>query len=150
MSNILREIVKKAYGEYWERVENEVTEFGWYQTKNFREWRSFVDTADEKGRLLYNHIFSSKRVGEFSWIRPKSLEGFETNNGWTVLESENDLPTDDYGLYHVITKTDIYTNKPKNQNVEEFWKGDVNKNAWWMENITHYQKVKTPSKLPHH
>ena len=43
-------------------------------------------------------------VGKF---RPKSLKGIENNNGWTKIESEEDLP--ERGYYEVIERA---TGKP--------------------------------------
>ena len=80
---------------------------------------------------------------DITW-KPKSLVGIENNNKWIRIESENDLPKEGYGLYHIITKTDIYTNIPKNQNIDEFWGNDINKSSWWLQNVTHYQPISKP------
>lgn len=74
-------------------------------------------------------------------VRLKSLEGIETNNGWIKIESEDDLPKEYYGIYHVISRQNIYCNEPKNQNTEDYWQNDINKKAFWLENFTHYQPI---------
>lgn len=72
------------------------------------------------------------------------IDNEQTSEDWIKINSEDDLPKEGYGSYHVISKTEIYCEIPKNQNIEEFWKNDINKSAWWMENISHYQPIQKP------
>jgi hypothetical protein len=75
------------------------------------------------------------------WLRPKSLAGIETNNGWTCIESEDDLPKEK-GDYWVIWDGRI---------VITYWYGKDNQyadlekqNRDWMKVVTHYQPIIKP------
>lgn len=52
---------------------------------------------------LYSRIKSGGKSGRDIIYRPKSLSGIENNNGWTRIESEDDLPKK-LGEYHIINR----------------------------------------------
>ena len=66
----------------------------------------FSSDVDENGYITYTEyqdIHLLQWVGDFwekgfnkvlriYWVRPKSLQGIENNNGWIKIESEKDLP----------------------------------------------------------
>lgn len=73
------------------------------------------------------------------YVRPKSLQEIETNNGWIKIESENDLPT--IGEYYTIVKFDnmiVERHFPNSKVNLEFNK------EWWLKYITHYQPIQKP------
>ena len=74
-------------------------------------WCLMFDEKGEKVSLTFKELgFEKDPLGKtvaggltqkgHKW-RPKSLEGFENNNGWTLIESEADLPKE-AGSYWVI------------------------------------------------
>lgn len=78
----------------------------------------------------FDIIYSA--IGAF--VRPKSLEGIEYNNGWIKIESEADLPTE-IGIYWV--KDRFRENVYKQSFSEELKKA-------WMKVFTHYQPIEKP------
>jgi len=135
MENKKQEVIRLAYGEWWESLSAYVTVDGWVETdKNSLYIRNsfYLD-----GSIETTEMYDAK------YWRPKSLQGIENNNGWISIESEEDLPKLSYGNYHVFTKEPIYVNGKK-QNIEEYWQEDLNKKNWWMENVTHYQPIQKP------
>ena len=89
-------------------------------------------------------IVSEDKASGWAKVRPKSLSGIEDNNGWTSILSEDDLPKEE-GSYFTLTnysKEIIERDYPifsKSMTIED-------ENKWWLENITHYQKIVKPSK----
>ena len=65
------------------------------------------------------------------FVRPKSLEGIEKNNGWIKIESESDLPnkTNDYWI---VNKLGVSI---RNYDMQE-------DNDW--NDVTHYQPITKP------
>ena len=110
------------------------------------------DCIDENG--IYN--FSSANsiniiVSELEYLkdvdgfRPKSLKGIETNNGWVMIESEEDLPKTGDQLYDVIVNGKKFR-KPCFFDEGEFVY-QSNDNIWKCEYITHYKPIE-PELLP--
>lgn len=67
-------------------------------------------------------------------IRPKSLQGIEDNNGWTRIESEDDLPKEN-GMYHVYYSDGVISSR--------FY--HAKHNDWLNEpKATHYQPIVKP------
>lgn len=67
-------------------------------------------------------------------IRPKTLNGIESNNGWIKIKSEDDLPKED-GIYWVKDRF------RENVYQQSFCK-DLIKS--WLEVCTHYQPIFKP------
>lgn len=61
------------------------------------------------------------------------------NNGWTKILSEADLPN--YGNYWVIYKDGTISDCAKEDEL-------FNDDEYWLKNITHYQPIYKPTKLP--
>ena len=85
-----KEAIKAAYKEYFEKVKHLIDENGFLPLET---WHKFIG---------YNGI---KEIDMPRWcqIRPASLQGLETNNGWVRFEDENDLPKEE-GQYLFLTK----------------------------------------------
>jgi len=79
------EVIKEAYGRFYD--ECKPNENGW------TEWTNTARFSDLQ--------FDPKR----NKMRPLSLNGIETNNGWTVILSEADLPSEKIDC-HFFTKED--------------------------------------------
>jgi hypothetical protein len=127
-----QEIIKQAYGKYYPQLERCLDENGWSNN-----WNHFISVE--------SRIFQPEEIEKNGkcW-RPKSLEGLEDNNGWIKIESVEDLPNGEYALYHVISKNDIYCDKPKNQGIEEFWGNDIQKKEYWLKEFSHYKPIEKP------
>lgn len=113
--------IRKAYGEYWEQVK---------------------DSIDDEGYILGNAKSLPKIEFDgdgFGYIRPKSLQGIESNNGWTIA-NVSDLPTE--GIFNV----------GKFLNDGSFHQG--NDDVEWYDlreyivdfGFTHYQPIVKPEK----
>lgn len=119
-----QEVIKQAYGEHWEAVKDYVDENGYCA-----QWPGI--------RQAINKDFIEFKPWE-KW-RPKSLKGLETNNGWTKIESESDLPGDRdarYNLCHI--SKDGYLPNESFSILKSFWETGI---------ITHYQptiKIEKP------
>lgn len=85
--------IEKAYGEHWEAVKDYVDENGFVDSIHFPHGRLVADFGDNNGELACDFL-----------VRPKSLQGIETNNGWIKIESEADLPKDDSVNYDMYNK----------------------------------------------
>lgn len=75
------EAIRKAYGEYWEEVKDELHQ-GMYiclidERSSTVFWNGIVMMIHD----FNNHLYA-----------PKSLQGIENNKGWIRIESEDDLP----------------------------------------------------------
>ena len=91
-----QQAIKAAYGEFWEQVKDFVDENGWvikYRFNPFSE-NTEIDRRKElniEGFFEYKTYFNGNEIS----VRPKSLAGIETNNGWISILSEKDLPKDE-------------------------------------------------------
>jgi len=77
-------------------------------------------------------------------IRPKSLQGIESNNGWISINSEKDLPA--IGTFYTILSFDeniVEREFPHPKFTLEFNK------EWWLKYVTHYQEKIMPNKPLH-
>lgn len=61
----------------------------------------------------------------------------ENNNGWVKIESEDDLPKEDY-VYWVMRKN---LNEPLYRQVV-IWTDEEKK--YWIQTMSHYQKITKP------
>ncbi|MDV3774042.1 hypothetical protein CMU14_13245 [Elizabethkingia anophelis] len=115
------EAIKAAYGEHWKDVQLIIDENGWF------------DMAYSEQVPNFDHLWdaSDKKNAK---IRPKELRGLETNNGWTRIESEEDLPKEG-DLFWVMKKGYDYPL------FEPMYHDD---GEYWLINYTHYQPIEKP------
>lgn len=113
------EVIKQAYGDYWETVKDYVNNNGWCSWK----WCRPENIAIRKS-------LNEESNGCGAW-RPKSLKGLETNNGWIKIESEQDLPKDQTAKYDLC-----HISKPGYLPNESLY---FLKAFWMLGTITHYQ-----------
>lgn len=124
-----KEVIRKAYGEHWDKLKDYIDENGWLTVNSYRHNgidAMYRDTHDFKGGL------------EPYYIRPKSLQGIENNNGWFSIE-EHGLPKKD-GTYRIILKSGFK---------EYFGFMKEAANFIWRTEITHYKPIQE-EKLPHY
>lgn len=80
-------------------------------------------------------VDAGNKEGCMVW-RPKNLQGIETNNGWTRIESEKDFPKEN-GDYFVVWKAGedvIISAVSYDIDNPEHWNG-----------VTHYQPIVKPA-----
>jgi len=99
------EVIKEAYGVKYNLVQEYLDENG---KINFGFCVNGSDDVElgvsELGLNFEDGIYTnSDQYGEgIGYWQPKSLLGIENNNGWTTIESEDDLP--EYGYYEVVVR----------------------------------------------
>lgn len=121
--------IKAAYGELYKKYEDRINKNDGYlnykSEKVLKEIRSIVGEVELHPHYVY--IF-----------RPMSLQGLENNNGWTRIESEEDLPKE-YGPYHV---------KYENGQTVSWFNGvdfiTLTGRKYKEDAITHYQQIEIP------
>lgn len=152
------EVIKIAYGEYWEQVKEFVDENGWCKQEmiqdddgdiikcpscnhifKFSETYYCINSLERcpkcKGHTSqYEFHFKFIEVSEdvqkrFGEWRPKSLQGIESNNGWISINSEKDFESIENGYYHWYN---IENGDWEDGDIPIFGK------------YTHYQSIKRP------
>ncbi|MDV4026523.1 hypothetical protein CMT52_19535 [Elizabethkingia anophelis] len=111
--------IKAAYGELY--IKHNPDENGWVQ------WNIKNDLGEEN--------IESKVKGDKLIYRLKILRGIETNNGWTRIESEEDLPKyNSAGDFYVMSNegNKVLLNG-----------GNAVRNAYRLKTITHWQLIET-------
>ena len=135
-----QEAIRKAYGEYWHSNLNVQHDgsvpIGLISKDNLHnELQKAIEYVFPG--ILTNEIdietIDSTQDGYFDvYIRPKSLQGIESNNGWIRIESEEDLPKEPI-MSHYIRRCD-----------DEYCIGIVDSSD--IDRITHYQPIVKPEK----
>ncbi|MGV0964927.1 hypothetical protein [Empedobacter falsenii] len=118
------EKIKEAWGEYWNKLPNEVQEKALKNNGFVSQYFEDLLTIDKRERKLFE-------------IRPKSLQGIETNNGWVKVESEDDLPKEE-GFYLVFNKIH------KAIEVDYINYDNESHEERWIEFNSHYQPIEKP------
>jgi len=98
-----QECIRKAYGTDWGKIPKEEQCNILERPSGMCDEEIFsVFTVYNKMPEKYEFIAMKKH-----FIRPKSLQGIESNNGWKSIE-EHGLPTDKtikYNIFNIDTKT---------------------------------------------
>lgn len=124
------ETIKAAYGPHWDKVKDHVDEDGWCFNNSLRP-----DAKDAYFSYVTNYKYCDK------W-RPKSLSGIEDNNGWTKIESEEDLPQS-RGTYY------FFERYQEEIVIRENWERGITNNIYALAYFTHWQKIYKPKKPIH-
>ena len=111
--------IKAAYGELY--IKHKPDENGWVK------WNIKNDFGEEN--------VESKVKGDKLIYRLKILRGIETNNSWTRIESEEDLPKKPCNCWVKTEDSEII----RMQWFDKFF----NHYANWGK-VTHYQSIETP------
>lgn len=123
------EKIKEDWGKCYDELKNNIDNDGWIDSAFTSDLEIDLDVKD-----------GFDRYGTASsFIRPKSLQGIENNNGWIKIESEADLPKDN-GLidYHVFKLTNQY------KHIRATYKNIEVSKLWEQDEITHYQPIEKP------
>lgn len=125
--------IKAAYGEYWIGLSNE-------QQKYALENEGWIKVTPSQYQMdMFSRLKLNKNKHS---VRPKSITGIENNRGWTRIESEEDLPKDDYfgDLFEVgfLDESGFFHHDRKRCSFKSL--------KWMYEKklITHYQLVEKP------
>jgi len=116
------EVIKNSYGEYWEDCFLAIKDNGWLNVDLINS----VKGAIFRVKVMRAFKHDANTIKNSLYIRPKTLRGIETNNGWIKIESEaqyDELENGDYEWYNI--KTGKYD------------KGDL----WAYGIFTHYKLV---------
>ncbi len=108
----------------------------------FEDHYTYATKTSSAKEHTEKHFDIDKNTG---LIRPKSLQGIESNNGWISINSEKDLPSEDE-FYWVFDGLGIYFSFFKSKH-KEFIDQTDNECAFY--NITHYQPIVKPLKPIH-
>jgi hypothetical protein len=125
-----QEVIRKAYGEYWETYKDLVDENGWFYNR--------FTGNDVPNKQLDFRTEKDDKQRPFRF-RIKGLQGIENNNGWIRIESEEDFPKE-YGYYHFIWLD------AQNNERNEIYKVNKGINCHPSACITHYQPITKPLK----
>lgn len=124
-----------------------IDENGWVQ--NCLPNAKFVATIIKRNGRCADLFDSKSNENWETFIRPLTLKDLETNNGWTKIETAEDLPTDiseTYECYDIngnVTERKIYDI----DGVFEW--GEYNSERLTQSDITHFRvKIKHPK--PHY
>lgn len=131
MKTAKEKAIREAYGEHWDSFKDNVYSNGWIKDRDY--WGSWPDGTTEIKWQTTDHDNDY-----YDTRRPMSLKGIETNQGWTRIESEADLPTE-AGYYNVYRSDgSISENVYKKYDIAELFNEGI---------ITHYRKVE-PLPIP--
>lgn len=128
------EAIQNAYGEYWDKVKNNLTDSKWFKSKEV-----LGDFANSTIRRDFPNIewecMDNYHPIYCYYFRPKSLQGIENNKDWIKIESEHNLPKETTHCWiRTIAGVDlICIFNPK--------RGFINRNHF---EITHYQRIEKP------
>lgn len=118
---------EKVMETYGSQYNPHIDEDGWFDMK-------YLETVPHLEEKLIDHV-SYDVKGNF--IRPKSLQGIENNNGWIKIESEEDLPKEE-GFYLVFNKIH------KAIEVDYINYDNESHEERWIEFNSHYQPIEKP------
>lgn len=131
-------VIKEAYGEYWESVKDFVNENGWF------EYDFYSQNKSKKYKKAFDFVCENIETecnSNVTVIRPKSLQGIENNNGWIKIQSEEDLPKDEENLdYWVMEDEQIVHAKFMHESKK--WYCDIDLNLRLLP--SHYQPMVKP------
>lgn len=133
-----QEVIQEAWGK---------VAFGWFDL-DMKSWdennEGWYARWQDTGKVFRNFLSDYSRrfldcrddvINLNGWFWPKVLDGIENNNGWTRIESEEDLPKES-GKYWVIYKDCKYK-----ESQAIFSKGK----GWdCFLKVTHYQPIIKP------
>ncbi|OBS12792.1 hypothetical protein ATE49_15450 [Elizabethkingia miricola] len=126
--------IKAAYGEFWERLspfqqEYALSENGTVEIGYTEEQKKLFSDIRKSG------LFNVKPT------MPKSLSGIGTNNGWTRIESEEDLPGNINSLWIKYSDGSIVLG---HYNIFQKKFETVYGKCFDGDTATHYQPIETP------
>ncbi len=126
-----QQAIKAAYGEYWAGLSNE-------QQKYALENNGWIDVKPSQYQMdMFTRIKFNRNKHS---IRPSALNGIESNNSWTRIESEEDLPKPK-GVEDVLVI--IETGEITVENSMSL--NDIEVRRYWLRTISHWQPFIKPN-----
>lgn len=123
------EKIREAYGEHFDKIKCVLDANGWI-LMTISITREISIEFERQVRVHENNTYGFPTM----CVRPKSLQGIENNNGWIKIESEDDLPKEEYELYFVTGS---------NTNVHQCIY-HIGIKEYWLKTFTHYQPIQKP------
>jgi len=120
-----QEKIQEAYGEWFEEMKPWIDEDGWFNKNAFYQKKFGFNY--EQIDILFSHYQD--------FMIPKSIFRLKDNNGWTKIESENDLPTDKTTQYSTCKDKKVFQSTINCGTVKHWF--NIGK-------ITHYQPIQKP------
>lgn len=123
--------IREAYGEYWESVKDFVDQNGfiWEYSIFSKTKNNLLENIECENKLLkYSEVGNSPMF----YLRPKSLQGIENNNGWLPYIGNS------IGYLDIV-----YTDK---ENVYPYAVYVQYSSINELQKITHYQQITCPPK----
>lgn len=126
------EKIKESYKEHWDKLSTSLKE----KVLSNNGWLDYKDGCDNN--ISFHCIEMEANHGKY---RPASLRGIENNNGWFMIESENDLPSNDNVYYWY--KREGYKKLAKPCSLKTLIQtfNFVNKHPEYSSKITHYKPI---------
>jgi hypothetical protein len=120
-----QEVIKKAYGESYDALKDDINENG------------FVDCVKNRKISLIPFFDVSEIEFNGHLSRPNSLKGIENNNGWVKIYHHNDLPQFECACWWMDKNSGLILGR-------FIFNGHFD---FIMENATHYKIIST-TELP--
>ena len=95
MVNMKEDIIKEAYGKYYDELSDHIDENGFTSKYWLLEYK-------EKGKWHMAFDLDWIKKEDVNYCRPISLRGLEDNRGWIKIESESDLPKEGIYCYFIL------------------------------------------------
>ena len=135
---IKQEWIKLIGEEEFSKIE--IDKNGWLKVSHsdfhFKYNRSIKGEWTGKGYNLFEK--GEKTIAYELYVRPRILNEMKKNNGWTKIESVDDLPKEESKSFKVI-------DKEKGKEYSYHFSFDMA--DYWMKNFSHYRK-KEEYKMP--
>lgn len=103
----------------------------------FIKENGWININESEGYTGY--LMGSDLEVNFPFLRLKSLQGIEDNNGWIKIESEEDLPTE--------TNTYHFTSRHTGKMMKDYFTADSKVSGFrncFFKLYSHYQPIKDP------
>lgn len=144
-------IKEEKIKEAWGKINDKINENGWFYFGYACNGWEDVECWLEDNNLIsdesyYDMTYDQCDNGDLICvqIRPKTLQGIETNNGWIKIESEYDINLfKDKERYFVFIKTSD-CNESKIAVYSNLYKCFIDIYNNEIENVTHYQPIEKP------
>lgn len=146
-----QECIQQAWGDLWEKLHEE----GHKEAYNNNGWTAphlWLGKTVSESMENYNADINTSSidldyVGMPTYLlRPESLRGLETNNGWTKLESEDDLPPTSPQKYKVFYNGPMGYFKKEPINFDAEYTSVAVGLMFKQRRITHYKLAKEDPK----
>jgi len=141
--------IEGAYGDHYEKVKQFIGDDGWCVRIDYSSGLEILNHEslndlgifqdDDLVDVGYDH-----NRKQHIW-RPKTLENFEKNNGWKVINSEEDLPRENMQCF-IMQNGNVQIGSYISNYKRWFAPGCYYSETYKNLGITHYQPIEKPKK----